>query len=189
MTRQAADDVEWEGHQFLIAGVRPDDPFNPKRHGVSIVSTFTAMFRGWVAHYRVTELELLLDSLLITAIEAPSSLAGASPSRDGDSSFFTYEWRGYSLDFSGGLVVVREPVWLRGVRPEPWTYAFVHELLFERGRLVDSHDHSPEVETIRGQLNDMPTSLDVDREHRRELWRRRTALGWSFVDGYHPRPI
>lgn len=186
MTRQAADRLTWRDQEYLVAGVRPCDPFHPSSVDLQAQAATTANNRGYVCRYSVEDAALYLSRLRLFHPDPPAlnGVAPRCPFPDGP--LHLYEDLALRLDFTGGLVVVDELVGLPHVVPRPWGYARVFELVFEGGKLVASTDFSGEVAALRKQLTSFEQEDGADDSAERS--RRQSAIGWSFVDGYEQRP-
>ena len=95
----------------------------------------------------------------ITRRKQPPDLNGAAAVRDEKSFFGEWHFRdvGLPLAYTGGLVIGREFIHElyvhMGFHPA-WKYLQVHELVFERGRLIQANDASPRMAELRARMQD-----------------------------------
>jgi hypothetical protein len=183
MTAQINDTCFHRKIDFAVAGISGSGLFDPAAMGIRPVSTCTACWRGYVAHYSILDGELFLTSLHIgleqgDAIRARAGkgpeLFGVLPTRGGLAGFL---YKGFQsrIPFSGGLLLandfIRELYVHMGFHP-PWKYKEVRELIFDAGRVTDEFDRSAEMaaarrnfidETARsGKGFDVPTGGDIE---------------------------
>jgi hypothetical protein len=154
MTAQISEQVGYRGKRHSIAGVNGSGLFDPSEHGIQPVTISTACWRGYHCTYEVAEGSLLLTSVTVGLDEEHRALAerGEGPRLFGKVPR-RYPVRGHVYDglrevmpFTGGLLLadgfIRELYVHMGFHPA-WKFREVHELLFERGKVVKEADRSP----------------------------------------------
>jgi hypothetical protein len=184
MTAQISDEVTYRGKPHSIAGINGSGLFDPSRHGIKPVMISTACWRGYHCTYEVAGGFLFLtrvnigldedDRVLAERGEGPK-LFGQIPRRyiihgqlfDGtgevktswESFDFRYDGLREVVPFTGGLLLadgfIDELYVHMGFHPA-WKFREVHELLFERGKVMKEADHSAEMAEFRQMLEDRP---------------------------------
>jgi hypothetical protein len=177
MTAQISDVVMYHGKPHAIAGINGSGLFDPADHGLQPVTISTACWRGYYCTYEVADGSLVLTKLNIGLDEKNQAsehgggplLFGKAPRRD---KLRGYSYRGLQevVPFSGGLLVadgfIEELYVHMGFHPA-WKFRGVHEVLFEKGKVVKETDRSAEIAEFRemissGQLE--PTAADNREE-------------------------
>lgn len=179
MTAQIEDTFRYQGKKLNLAGISGAGLFNPADHGLDPTSWSTACWRGYRAHYVVTNDKLSLSALEVsltdprevyegTAIRVPALLINgisASTPPDGVRSSFEYEYKGLDLlvSYSGGLLLatdfIDELYVHMGFHPA-WKYRQVFELIFESGMLEEERDVSEKLAAIRKKMLALPPEGD-----------------------------
>lgn len=147
--------------------------FGPWDLGFTPVSSSTACYRGYVAHYSIIDAQLFLTSIHIgfwpgAALhvkigEAPL-VYGVPPSAQ-DTYGFLFKGFQAPLKFDGALILgsrfIRDKHSQRSSLPL-WDYKYVREVLFEKGHVTDDFDRSVEIADLRQKVidnkNDPPVS-------------------------------
>jgi hypothetical protein len=181
MTAQISDVVVYRDKPHSIAGINGSGLFDPTEHGIKPVMISTACWRGYHCTYQVADGNLLLTSVTAGLGEEDRALAKR---REGPKLFGKvprrYPVRGHFYDglrevvpFTGGLLLaddfIDELYVHMGFHPA-WKFREVHELLFERGRVVKAADRSAEMAEFREILADRPLQPS-DPENREEIER------------------
>jgi hypothetical protein len=158
MTQQVKDSFQLEGASFLIFTAHGSIPFDPRGYGLNPQSVSTSCYRGWKANYAVHQAVLVLQDLFIAQWEEAAGsegtsgtpIAGVAPQTSSITMFNTvYYGLRIPLDFTGGLLLVatrRRDI--RGMADHFWNYERLHELVFQRGRLVLAVDKSYVAQTV-----------------------------------------
>jgi hypothetical protein len=167
MTAQFSDNVRYLDRDLALSGVKGSELFEPKRHGLEPQMQSTACWRGFVCTYAVSDGGLFLEELRI-GLSPPEEqevqagrgkpLFGQTPRYvDAWDEHIVYERLHAPVAFSGGLLVaadfIRELYVHMGFHPA-WKYREVHELLFEKGRLVEARDCSQAMHGVRERLRE-----------------------------------
>jgi hypothetical protein len=159
MTAQISDVVTFDGTAYTLAAIDGHGLFDPDDHGLQVVPTSTANYRGYQAHYAVRDGRLLLTALHDVGLS--DAVEGTSPDALPRVAGRTPTWQGYSLayddlnlemPFSGGLLIadgfIHELYVHMGFHPA-WKFRRVHELIIENGRVTGTHDRSDEIAAVR----------------------------------------
>jgi len=184
MTAQAQDSLHYLGEQHALAAFSDGEPFSPTDAGYRPVMASTACWRGYVCGYEVRDGLLHLNELRvnhqpgevpITRRRQPPDLNGVAAVRDENS--YVGDWHfcnvNLPLAYRGGLVIgrdfIRELYVHMGFHPA-WKYQHVHELVFERGRLVEAHDASSEIARLRTRMQDELKPGQAATRHQIRTW-------------------
>lgn len=174
MTAQIPDLVMFNGIAYTLAAIDGHGLFDPADHGLQVVPTSTANYRGYQAHYAVRDGRLLLTALHDVGLR--DAVEGTSPDTLPRVAGRTPLWQGYSLaydnldlevPFSGGLLIadgfIHELYVHMGFHPA-WKFRRVHELIVEDGRIIRTHDRSDEIAAVRETMaaRDRPDPADGD---------------------------
>jgi hypothetical protein len=199
MTAQISDVVVYRAKPHSVAGISGSGLFDPTEHGIKPVTISTACWRGYHCTYAVAGNTLLLIQVNIGFGEEDRALAerGEGPKLFGQVPR-RYTIHGHSMDlstgevktswesddflygglrevvpFSGGMLLGADFLWglyvNMGFHPA-WKFREVHELIFERGRVVKAADRSVEMAGFRETLADRPLEPS-DPENREEIER------------------
>jgi len=199
MTAQISDVVVYRGKPHGIAGVNGSGLFDPREHGIRPTMISTACWRGYHCTYEVAEGSLLLttvnlglgpeDQAAAERGEGPQ-LFGRVPRRytvhghrkdlrtgevrtSWESSDFLCDGLREPVPFSGGLLLggdfIPELYVHMGFHPA-WKFREVHELLFEKGRVVREADRSAEMAEFREMVAGLPLG-PTDPDNREEVKR------------------
>ncbi|WP_164008593.1 hypothetical protein [Pyxidicoccus trucidator] len=169
MTAQLSDNVRYLDRDFALSGVKGSGLFEPTRHGLEPQMQSTACRRGFVCIYAVSDGGLFLEELRLglSPPEEQEVQAGRGKPLFGQAPRYVDTWDEHvvyerlhaPVAFSGGLLVasdfVRELYVHMGFHPA-WKYREVHELLFEKGRLVEARDCSQTMHRVRERLREQP---------------------------------
>ena len=179
MTAQFKDTFRYQGKTLNLAGISGAGLFAPADHGLDPTSWSSACWRGYRAHYVVTNDKLSLSALDVsltnpkearesTAIRVPAPLINgisASAPPDGIRISFEYEYKDLDLlvPYSGGLLLatdfIKELYVHMGFHPA-WKYRQVFELIFESGVLEEERDVSEKLSAIRQKMLALPPEGD-----------------------------
>jgi hypothetical protein len=201
MTAQISDVVVYRRKTHCIAGINGSGLFDPAGHGITPVTISTACWRGYHCTYEVADGTLLLTKLNVglggedrAAAERGEGpkLFGKVPHRytirghsknlrtgevktSWESSDFLYEGLMEVVPFSGGLLLgadfIRELYVHMGYHPA-WKYREVHELIFDKGRVVKEADRSAEMAEFRGMVQGPVGPTDPEDREGIERWVR-----------------
>ena len=172
MTAQLHDQFIVEGESYSIAGVSGYGLFDPETHGLHPVSWNTACWRGYVTTYALQEKYLVIRELELNL--SPPHHDGSDPvtapplygvkARHSPEPFgfeYVYEDVGMPLAYTGGLLLARgfiDDLHLHmGFHPA-WKYRKVMELIFEEGRIIETHDVSRRIARLRKTMISAPAS-------------------------------
>ena len=126
-----------------------DKLFSPYDYGLIPHGESTASYSGWCAELGVSESQLTLESLYVNlegGLQGPRINEVAPVVCD---NLFNnhYENLNLTLPFTGGVLLVREPVGMSAFKI--WDFSIVLELVFENGRLLNEFDRSSVVGHLR----------------------------------------
>jgi hypothetical protein len=217
MTKQIPDMVVYKGQEFILAGRKGSGLFTPKDFGISsdMMGVTTACYRRYFSEYLCLDDELSLVKFSIIqaeGVEAPL-LEGSAPKSDGIGFAHSYEDLRIHCLFSGGLILVRNPVGLVGHFPSPIEFDEVLEVLFKKGKVQRETDHSATVASLRKQVDNLNETLKSNSElsevlrkwdspeervsesetelfdaYINEIVNKTTEVEWSFVSEYVQQP-
>jgi hypothetical protein len=158
MTAQFPDQVQYNDHSYSIAGQNGEPPFAPEKFNLKPVGTCTACWRGYVCHYVIRDNVLYLDQLYLSTMGHPQILLNVVPQQDPEKiKIFDayYEGITYKTHFTGGLLLgddfINELYVHMGFHPA-WKFRNVYELIFEDGHLIQEHDRSEAMLTLRKKM-------------------------------------
>jgi len=159
MTAQFSDTVFYSGEAYSLAGVNGSGLFDPETQGLKPIGTCSACWRGYLCEYEVVENRLLLQRLQISIDKEAKALFGVAPEESEDEiRIFGADYKGLSrrVAYSGGLLIAKDFIHElyvhMGFHPA-WKYEEVHELVFEKGRLVFQKDCSDRMHELRDALS------------------------------------
>ena len=168
MTKQIPDIVVYKGQEFILAGLKGSGLFTPMDFGISsdMMGVTTACYRRYFCEYACLNDELFLAKFSFIQQEEvePPLIEGMAPKSDGIGFAHSYEDLRIPCLFSGGLILVRNPVGLVGHFPSPIEFEEVLEVLFEKGKLQREIDHSATVAGLRQQVNHLEEMLKSNLE-------------------------
>jgi hypothetical protein len=204
MTAQISDSVRYRGRDFSIAGVNGEGLFDPASVGLKVVMMSTACYRGFYCTYAVVEDALLLDRLTVGFNGHDRELAergegprlfGKLPTREQRDcqvvnsktkriepskywSDFHYDGLAAPVSFTGGLLIgadfIEEMYVHMGFHPA-YKFRDVHELVFDKGKLVKAVDVSRAMAEFREDIANRPLQpTDPDNEREILAWIERT---------------
>lgn len=192
MTAQIGDKFYYEEQEYKLIAASGDFGFKPAKLGIRPVAHSTALWRGYIATYSITRskfqleaLELFLDpKAQIPKIYGKEPCSGSAKD-DLQITVFGKEGLYYGqlnhvLDFDGRIILGKDfiPAYYQHMGfQQPWAYEHVYEFIFEKGKLLETVDHSAKVENIR-------TSLVQGGDPFREF---RGDMGWYIGNGFSTR--
>jgi hypothetical protein len=217
MTKQIPDLVIYKGQEFILAGLKGARLFTPTDFGISseMMGITTACYRRYFCEYACLEHQLLLVKFSIIQAEGvePPLIEGISAISDSIGFAHSYENLRIPCLFSGGLILVRNPVTLVGHFPSPMEFEEVVEIFFENGQVQQEIDHSTAVAELRKQIDNFSSALesqdglseirrkwdspneklsnqekDQAEEYISKIVEKSIDLEWSFVSGYEQQP-
>lgn len=157
MTSQFTDLVTWRGDSYALVGVEGDGLFSLEDHGLSVVATSTANWRGCVVEYEIQADQLRVQNLRQVGLptherDDPLRVVGIKADED---SMGGHKFVGLDLDlaFTGRILLAREqasglPFRHMGL-PPAWRFEEVWDLRLEAGRVVEATDLSERVRQLR----------------------------------------
>ena len=183
MTAQISDTLISRGQEFVLAAANGEGLFEPAQHGLAPEAMSTSCYRGYWCTYEVVAESLRLQQLHIAL---PSPVADAARHGMGPSLFeqrpvydeelhcFAYSHLSAPVPFTGGILLatdfIEELYVHMGFHPA-WKFRRVHELLFERGTLVQTQDCSSEMARLREKLGRAPLAPRNPRDQQEvERW-------------------
>jgi hypothetical protein len=179
LTAQIHDGLTYKGADFAVVGKNGANLFDPTNHELKPVGRCSACWRGFVCGYAVENNRLYLDKVAISLGKEeqlrvdyhrdPPTLFGKSPksTKEEEIRIFSAVFEDLSspVAFSGGLLIAKdfiEELYVHmGFHPD-WKYRNVHELVFNEGELIKSHDRSAAIAEFRDEMKDAPLKPDTD---------------------------
>jgi hypothetical protein len=160
MTAQISDVVIYNGVDHSITGLAGEGLFDPFQVGWRPVAMSTACWRGFHCSYHVADERLLLDRVTIglehKPDEPPPLLFDHVPTKNLGHGRFEFRDMAHPLDFNGGLLLgagfLQQYYVHMGFHPA-YKYRKVFELIFERGRLVETTDRSQLMAELRNSVS------------------------------------
>jgi hypothetical protein len=123
MTKQIPDTVVYKGQEFILAGLKGTRLFFPIDFGITgdMMGIATACYRRYFCHYVCTQQELFLVRLNLIQGEVTDLplITGIAPRSDRIGLFQIYEDLRIPCHFSGGLILVRDPIDDSGISRVP----------------------------------------------------------------------
>jgi hypothetical protein len=225
MTKQIPDKVLYKGQEYILAGLKGTRLFSPLDFGISseMMGVMTACYRRYFCTYSCIDNELFLSELVLVhhqrddvEIELPA-IEGVIPKPVPPESdiiiFNCYQELKIPCSFSGGLILVRNPVELVSDYPSPIEFEEVVEVLFEKGKMQQGLDHSATVARLRKQVDGVSETLKSNSEmaevlrkwdspdekvsdpetklfdeYINEIVDKTIEIEWSFVSDYEQQP-
>ena len=217
MTKQIPDIVVYKGQNFILAGLKGSGLFTPTNLGISpdMMGVTTACYRRYFCEYDCTADELFLVKFSYIQQEGvePPMTEGISATSDSIGFAHSYENLRIPCSFTGGLILVKNPVGLVGHFPSPIEFEEVVEVLFEKGKLQREISHSETVASLRKQADDLSETLKMNRElsevlrkwdspeervsepeselfdtYINQIVDKTIEIEWSFVSDYEQQP-
>ena len=217
MTKQIPDKVLYKGQEFILAGLKGTGLFSPVDFGISrkMMGIATACYRGYFCKYACNENKLTLVGLGIIQnddVEFPA-IQGIAAKSDGIGLFYSYENLHIPCPFSGGLILVLNPVALVSDYPSPIEFEEVVEVLFEKGEFQREIIHSTTIARLREQVDGVSENLKSNselsevlrkwesphgkvsdqetkmfNEYINKIAEKTIEIEWSFVSNYEQQP-
>ena len=221
MTKQIPDKVLYKGQEYILAGLKGTGLFTPADFGISseMMGIMTACYRRYFCTYNCIDSELHLTELVIVHhedVELPV-IGDVSPKSIPPQSdiivFNSYQELKIPCSFSGGLILVRDPVGSVSNYPSPIEFEKVVEVLFEDGKFQYEIDHSITVASLRKRVDNLSETLKSNSNTSEALrkWDSRNEkvsdaesklfddyvnqvvdktieIEWSFVSDYEQQP-
>jgi hypothetical protein len=161
MTAQIPDTFVLDGKVYALVGQRGSTLFEPGEHGVDVRPMHTACRRGYIATYSITDAVRLVEvELQMAEPDRGRTLFGVRPKKYKDGRA-TYRKLEQVVEFSGGLLLGDDLVQELAVHmgfQRPYKWRVVHEVIVERGHVVERHDRSDAMAAIREKLAGRPLS-------------------------------
>jgi hypothetical protein len=173
------DELALNGDAFEIVGKNGDNLFDPADYDLKPVGACSACWRGFVCRYVVENCRLYLDrarlslakdqQLRVDYNRDPPTLFGksAKSTMGKEPRIFNavFDDLHTPIAYSGGLLIakdfIRELYVHMGFHPA-WKFRIVHELIFNGGELVESHDRSAAIDEFRNDMKDAPLKPGAD---------------------------
>ncbi len=187
MTAQVTDTILIYDNLYDICGIHGDAPFEAESLGVVPVPPHTACWRGYVNRYRIFHRRLVLEQLHLwlgsgsaAPADRPPRLRGpaingveprVAPITDDMAENF-YEGIHLELPFTGGILAGRgfqRQLYVHMGFPPAWKFKNVYEAIFDKGRLKQLRDVSPQMETIRARMLEQPLQPATNSSGQAEL--------------------
>jgi hypothetical protein len=148
-----SDTLKFENEEYIIAGIKGDELFNPEFLGITLYSRCTACWRGFTLYYEVVNQYLVLQGILFNTKDEPSPLNNKIPI-NAEEYFFDYLYENLDLksDFSGNLLIANDfiqELYIHMGFQAPTSYKNVLELIIEDGKIISFEDKSEEMEYLR----------------------------------------
>lgn len=187
MTAQVTDSILIDGRLYEICGIHGEAPFVPQSLGIEPVPPHTACWRGYINVYRIYRRRLVLEQLhtwLGASIAEPASRSASlhAPAINGVEPRVTvitedlaenfYDEMHFELPFTGGILAGRgflRELYVHMGFPPPWKFESVYEAIFEKGRLTELRDVSPQMQEIRARMLEKPLKPEFVRGSDEEL--------------------
>ncbi len=222
MTKQIPDRVLYKGQEYVLAGLKGTGLFTPIDFGISSEMTgiTTVCYRRYFCTYECTDNKLFLVELVLVHrqdndIELPvieGIRSKSIPPKSGTFLFNCYEELKIPCPFTGGLLLVCNPINEVGHFPSPIEFEEVIEIRFQEGKLQKEIDHSLSVSGLRKQvirfdeaiksnieLSEVLRKLNLKEkisepetklfhEYIEKIVEKRIELEWSFFSEYEQQP-
>lgn len=166
MTVQVRDSLNYLGERHALLACSDGQPFSPADAGYRPFTKSTACWAGFICSYQVVDGRLQLHDLSLNhrprvvpgprRVEPPS-LNGVQAVREDEMFFCDWAFSNVNLPlgFTGGVVIGRDFIndlsTHKGFHPV-WEYRSVQELVFDKGRLVETNDASFDLDRRRIEL-------------------------------------
>jgi hypothetical protein len=179
-----------EDEVWWLWGVNGEGFFEPSEHGLNVSGwSSTACYRGFQSTYQIHLDYLRLHWLEINLDKSTAlPINGRSPRKRSEKDFpawgnWIYPEVELPILFSGGLLLCRERVKKPpcGTGPElAWAVEHAQELVFENGRLMESHNRSRAMAEIREEVaannGEIIITVPVDDGHQAVAYARYKSI-------------
>lgn len=158
MTAQIPDTYTYKRRKYDIIAMSRDINFNPRKFGLNPVAMSSACWRGYVCGYKITTKGIFLDKLNISITNNPvPEINGVKPQSSGCDDTFRGVYKGLNLPikYTGSIILGRKFIdryYIHMGFQRAHAYEEVIEIVFVRGRVVRTIDHSNIAAEIRKQI-------------------------------------
>ena len=179
MTAQVGDSILIHDRAYDVCGIHGGPLFEPESLGLVPIPPHSACWRGHVDQYRIFRRRLVLERLHVWlggssaepngrgASQRGPAINGAAPQVTpitDDMSENFYDALRLELPFTGGILAGRgffRDLYVHMGFPPAWKFKQVYEAIFERGRLKELRDVSPQMADIRARMLERPLKPDL----------------------------
>lgn len=164
MTAQVGDRFIYGGDDYSIVAISSPIQFAPSDYGIKPVPRCTACWNGYWCEYQISEEAIVLKNLYINSEDGCyPEINGVSPENRGKKSFLymghhLYKDLNIFIEYTGRILVGKDfmrEYYIHMGYQRAWAYKVLKELVFDKGKLVRSVDHSEMAGKLREELKEI----------------------------------
>lgn len=172
MTAQVGDRFLYKGNEYSIVAISNPIQFHPSDYGIKPVACCSACWDGYWCDYQISAEGIMLKNLYINSENGYyPEINNVCPEKKGKNSF---EYMGHHLyknlnifmEYTGKILIGRDfmqAYYIHMGYQRAWAYKVLEELIFDKGKLVKTVDHSEMAEKLRMELENKPAQSEQTR--------------------------
>ena len=161
MTAQVGDSFIYKGDDYSIGAISEPIQFNPLEYGIKPVACCTACWNGYWCDYHISKEGIILENLYINAKDNYyPEINNVSPEREGKKSFLymghhLYKNINIFMEYTGKILIGKDFIneyYIHMGYQRAWAYEVLEEVIFDKGKLIKTVDHSEMAKKLRLDL-------------------------------------
>jgi len=161
MTAQVGDRFIYKEDNYSIVAISNPIQFNPLDYGIKPVACCTACWNGYWCEYYISKKGIMLQNLYINSEnDYYPKINNVSPEREDKKSFqymghHLYKNLNIFIEYTGKILIGKgfiKKYYIHMGYQRAWAYEVLDELIFDKGELIKTVDHSEMAKKLRLEL-------------------------------------
>ncbi|MEZ3513713.1 MAG: hypothetical protein K1W37_00275 [Lachnospiraceae bacterium] len=161
MTAQVGDRFIYKEDNYSIVAISNPIQFNPLDYGIKSVACCTACWNGYWCDYYISKKGIMLQNLYINSEnDYYPKINNVSPERENKKSFqymghHLYKNLNIFMEYTGKILIGKgfiKKYYIHMGYQRAWAYEVLDELIFDKGELIKTVDHSEMAKKLRLEL-------------------------------------
>ncbi|MDE5782200.1 MAG: hypothetical protein K2I03_12120 [Lachnospiraceae bacterium] len=161
MTAQVGDQFIYKGDNYSIVAISNPIQFNPLDYGIKPVACCSACWNGYWCHYHISTKGIMLQNLYINSEDDYyPEINNVIPEKEDKKSFMymghhIYRNINIFMEYTGKILIGKgfiNKYYIHMGYQRAWAYEVLEELIFDKGKLIKTVDHSEMAKKLRLEL-------------------------------------
>ena len=156
MTAQITDTFLFNGEEYDLIGIKGGELVSPEQYGIETEMMHTACYRGFYATYELTEDDLRLRTLTVSAKGGNyPTIGGVVPEVEEGGYCAIYAGLDEVTSFTGKIRIARDfirELYVHMGYQKPSAYKTVYDVTIKDGQVTNLNDRSADMEQCRAEF-------------------------------------
>ena len=161
MTAQVGDRFIYKGNNYSIVAINNPIQFSPVDYGIKPVACCSTCWNGYWCDYHISTKGIMLQNLYINSEDDYyPEINNVSPEKRNKKSFkymghHLYKNLNIFMEYTGKILIGKgfiKEYYIHMGYQRAWAYEVLEEMIFDKGKLIKTVDHSEMAKKIRKEL-------------------------------------